>query len=277
MHYRIFVVVFSCLFGLVISKSQQPSPQEPNVIFDGNKAFSQEELRNAADECFRKLPNSRHNEPNVLEYCLRRVKFYLNSKGYLQAVVSPPREDNIEGARILVIPIEEGLRYRLGEIRITGSKVFSPAQLIEMSPLKSGDIVDGDALADWLFERVKKAYANLGYIQYAGEPEPHFRETSDESSEGVVDFTVTIDEGEAFVVSSIKFEGNGNIPLRHLQKEMQVRPGAVYSRERFEESIRRLNQLALFEPIVPDRDVDCQAGNKTAQLAITIRLKKRLQ
>lgn len=51
----------------------------------------------------------------------------------------------------------------------------------------------------------------------------------------------------------------------------------VYSIERFEESIRRLNQLALFEPIDAHKDAEYQSGMGTAELAITIRLKKRLQ
>jgi len=34
--------------------------------------------------------------------------------------------------------------------------------------MKTGDIADGGKISGWLFERVKKAYGNLGYIQYTG-------------------------------------------------------------------------------------------------------------
>lgn len=55
-----------------------------------------------------------------------------------------------------------------------------------------------------------------------------------------------------------------------------MRAQEVFSSERFEESIRRLNKLALFEPIDADKDVDFQSGTGTAELDLTIRLKKRL-
>jgi outer membrane protein assembly factor BamA len=128
----------------------------------------------------------------------------------------------------------------------------------------------------WLFERLKKAYGNLGYIHYTAEAEPHFRARSNDGAEGVLDLTVIIEEGKPFIVRSLKFEGNGDIAFATLQKEMLVRAQDVFSSERFEESIRRLNKLALFEPIDADKDVDYQSGNETAQLAITIRVKKRL-
>ncbi len=36
-----------------------------------------------------------------------------------------------------------------------------------MLDLKTGDVANADSISEWLFERVKKAYGNLGHIQMA--------------------------------------------------------------------------------------------------------------
>lgn len=215
-------------------------------------------------------------EPGTVEYCLRKVKLFLNGKGYLRAGVGAPQEHKTEASSQLVVPIDEGALYRIGVIRIQGSEVFSPEQLLEMSSLKPGDIAASDALGEWLFERVRKAYANLGYIRYTAEPEPKFHPAPAGTSEGVVDLTVTIDEGKPFIVRSIKFVGNGSIPTGVLQRKMLVRDREVYSQERFTESLKRINRLELFEWIDADKDVDYRVDNETHQLDVTIRLTERI-
>ncbi|HKO42011.1 MAG TPA: POTRA domain-containing protein [Pyrinomonadaceae bacterium] len=174
----------------------------------------------------------------------------------------------------VIVPIEEGVLYRLGEIKIRGSHIVSPEHILGMFNLKIGDIADADAIAVWLYERVKKFYANLGYIQYTAEPVPEFHSIPG-SSEGIVFLLVTVEEGKLFTIRSISFEGNGNIPLGVLRSELLVRDGDIFNQELLEESIMRLNRLELFERIDADRDVHYASNNKTPKFDLTIKLKKR--
>lgn len=259
----------------LLTLAQEPAHPEPGIVFEGNKVFSNQELVRVANECFSKVsPGPKKYEASAVEYCLRDVRRFMFRKGYLRATVGPHREQT-EASSQLVIPVEEGVRYRLGEIRIRGNNVFSSAQLLEMSSLKPGDIADGDAIGVWLYERTNNAYANLGYIEYTAEPEPDFRPTPAGASDGVVDLTITIEEGKVVIVRSIKFEGNVNIPADVLKRELLVVAGDVFSRERFEESVKRLNELKLFEKIDPDKDVEYRSNRESPQLDIIIRVKNR--
>jgi outer membrane protein insertion porin family len=196
-------------------------------------------------------------------------------RGYLRAVIGKPNREDIEGGVRIVVPIQEGVLYRLGEIKITDSKLFSPAQLLEMGSLKTGDIASGEAIGEWLFQRVNKAYSNFGYIKYTAEPVPDFHPTRDGAQEGVVDLTVFIEEGQAFTIRKIKLEGNGDIPESTLLREMLLRNGDLFSRDRFNDSLKIIDQMGIFEQIDSDKDVDYQVDNESARLDITIHLKKR--
>ncbi len=269
------LICFIFVVSGLVTLAQEPLHPEPGIIFEGNKVFSNQELVRVANECFSKVsPDSKKYEARAVEYCLRDVQRLLIRKGYLRATVGPQREQT-EASSQLIVPVEEGVRYRLGEIRIRGNNVFSSAQLLEMSRLKPGDIADGDEIGVWLYERTNKAYANLGYIEYTAEPELDFRPTLDGASDGVVDLTIMIEEGKAFIVRSIKFEGNGNIPADVLKRELLVVAGDVFSRERFEESVKRLNELKLFETIDPDKDVEYRSNRESPRLDIIIRVKNR--
>jgi outer membrane protein assembly factor BamA len=278
MRYTAWVVGLLCFFMTGVLGSQDSKPGEPSLVVEGNKVFSEKELLDVANKCLAEGSRARDKyEPSAVEYCLWKVKLFLNSKGYLQATVGTPQERRTEGSALLVVSIHEGALYRIGEIRIRGSKIFSPAQLLQMSSFKPGDIAGGDAIGEWLFEGVKKAYANLGYIEYMVEAEPELHAPAAGTSEGVVDLTVTIEEGRAFILRSIKFEGNGNIPTDVLQSILLVRDREIFSKERFDESIKRLNQLRLFEEIDADKDVNYKSDNESPELDITIHLKKRPQ
>jgi len=196
MRVRVGYVLLSLLVSSGIAGGQKPSSGKLTLVFEGNKVFSEEELLRITDPC---LENSRprvRSDSEAIEYCLRRLKLSMGSKGYLQAVVGPPREQEAENGLCLVVPINEGLRYRLGEVKIEGSKLFTSAQILEMLTLKTGDIADVESLSEWLNERVKKKYADFGYIQYSVDPEPKLHLKTGEQ-EGIVDLVVTIDEGKS--------------------------------------------------------------------------------
>ena len=259
----------------VVVSAQDSKVRWSQLSFEGNKVFSENELLDIAKKCMASgTPSGEEYERTEVEFCLRKIRFVLNDRGYLRATIGP-LPTQTEDRPKFVIPIDEGVRYRLGEIRLIGSTVFSSAQLLEMLSVKPGDVVNGGAIAEWLYERANKAYANLGYIRYTAEPELDFRPIAAGASEGVVDLKIIIEEGNAFVVRSIKVEGNGKIPPTVLQRELLVKVGDVFNRERFEESLRKVDELELFQKIDPDKDVNYRVDRETPRLDITIRVKER--
>ena len=185
----------------------------------------------------------------------------MHERGYLQARLGKTLYEQNENVSKATVPVEEGPLYRMGEIKIENTKVLAPAQILEMIGLRSGDVADGSKLGTGIFERVKEAYGNLGYIKYTAEITPtfHMKEGADE---GVVDFTITVDEDAQFRVRSIKFAGGDSKTNELLRRELMVRDGEVYNQDLFAKSIIRMNNTGLYDRIDPDRDVDYQTNEK---------------
>jgi outer membrane protein assembly factor BamA len=269
------VVLFGCVFGVSVIHAQEATTSKRILSFEGNKIFSNAELLEVANRCLTGYSKSQDdNEP--LEYCLYKVRQSMFAKGYLQAQLGTPVQEQTDNGSRTLISVKEGPLFRLGEVEIDGSKILAPSQIRAMFEPKSGDVANGEGIAEWLYERVKKAYGNLGYIQYTAEVQPKFHR-KDDASEGVVDLAVTIDEGPAFTIAAIKFVGNENVSRDVLLREMTVRNGDVYSQDLFENSLQRLSQNGQFQTIDADRDVDWSVDKEAPRVSLTIHLKKRVR
>jgi outer membrane protein assembly factor BamA len=266
------VVVFAGVLGVSASHAQEATAPKTILDFEGNKVFSKQELLEVANKCLAGFSKS-EDENETLDYCLHRVRQFLSARGYLQAQLGKPRQE--QNGSMTIVSVNEGALYRLGEVEIKGTRTLSPTQIREMFELKTGDIADSQRIAVWLFERVKKAYGNLGYIQYTAEVQPKFHR-KDGAREGVADFEVTIDEGLAFTIGSIQFVGNENVSKDVLLREMTVRNGEVFSQELLDASLIRINQSGQFETIDADKDVYYEVDKKAPRLNLTIHLKKRV-
>lgn len=263
-----YVLAASAIYG------QEPAQQDVVIDFEGNKAFSGQQLLDTANVCLAKSPRSQRYSSDTLDYCLSRVRLFLASQGYLRAIVGPPKtQESVEGVRITV-PVDEGARYRLGEITIEGSKLLSPKQLLEMLDLKSGDVAGNEVILGWLDGKVGRAYADSGHIQYTYDVDPQFRLTPE--GDNIVDFKIDIDEGRLFTIRKIEFVGNKRNPDQSLHRVLLIKEGDPFNQSLYDDSIRNLNQLGLFEEIDAARDLTMKSTKGSGQLDIIVHLKERV-
>lgn len=244
-------------------------------MFEGNKAFSHRELLAVTDKCLATDPRWKGEvDSELLEYCLHKLQAFLTARGHLQASIGKPQKLQSDSGQQWVVQVNENALYRLGEVRIEGSKLLSAERIRELLKLKTGDIADGELIGAWLFESVSRVYKNFGYLQYASEVVPEFFAARG-ATEGIVNLKVTVDEGDVFLVRSIRFEGNGNMPEDDLLRELTVRTGDVFNHELFSEGLKRITATGQFDVIDVDKDVDYRCDGKTPQLDLTIRVKRR--
>jgi outer membrane protein insertion porin family len=260
----------------VVTVRAQDGTDRPVLDFDGNKVFTKLELLDVANTCLDRYVDAAHPYQTAqLDYCLDKVVSRMHERGYLQARLGKTLYEQTGNISKATVPVEEGPLFRVGEIRIENTKVLTPAQILEMIGLRSGEVADGTKFSSAIFERAKEAYGNLGYIQYTAEITPTFR-LKEGADEGVADFTITIDEAAQFRVRSIKFAGGDSKTNEMLRRELMVRDGEVYNSDLFNKSITRMNNTGLYDRIDPARDVDYQTNEKTALIDVTIRLKKKI-
>jgi outer membrane protein assembly factor BamA len=267
------VVVFFWACAMTPVHAQEAPAPKKVLDFEGNKIFSKPELLEVANRCLSGFSKFQDQDA-PLDYCLHRVRQFMAAKGYLQARLGEPRHELTENGSKTLVSVDEGALFRLGEVEISGSRILAPTQIREMLEMKTGEIANGDSIGVWLFERVKRAYGRLGYIQYTAEVQPKFH-YKEGAPEGVADLEVNVDEGNVFTIASIKFDGNGNVPGDVLLREMIVRKGEIFSPDLLDESLTRINQSGQFETIDADKDVDYSVDQQSPRLSLTIHLRKR--
>ena len=179
---------------------------------------------------------------------------FLRSKGYLQARVAKPQQEESEPGVSWLISVTEGRLYHLGQIAIESSKLLSPDQIKEMLDLREGDIIDTERINTWLYKRLMRIYQNAGYLQFTAEVEPvyHVKANSDE---GVADLKITVDEGALFIVRSINFDGSGDTSDEALLRQMLIRVGRFAA--------------------VTERDVEFKVERDSPFLDLNIHLKRK--
>jgi outer membrane protein insertion porin family len=169
----------------------------------------------------------------------------------------------------------EGKVYRLGEFKVEGNSIFSEAQIRAVIGLNKGDIADGEKVSKGLFENLKKFYGQQGFIEYTAEPVPTFKDNPQNPNEGIVDFTVTIEEGKQFTLRRLEFIGNTFTRDNVLRREVLVNEGDIYNDAYWEYSVVKLNQLGYFNPIDKDKDVDRRTNDEEASVDLTLKVSER--
>lgn len=268
------------------------------IQFEGNTIFSDGKLRSQMKYVKEAGLISRFKGQDILhrdklEFDLRAVDNYMRSRGYLQARHGEPRIEGVgprrtgfpilplpflssvdEGLRVTV-PIVEGKLYRIGEMKIEGNSIFSEDQIRSVIGLNKGDVANGERIGKALFENLKKIYGAQGFIEYTAEPSPTFKENPQKPDEGIVDFTVTIEEGKQFSLRRLEFIGNTFTRDNVLRREVLLNEGDIYNQTNWEYSVIKLNQLGYFDPIDKDKDADFRTNDEEATVDINLKVTER--
>jgi outer membrane protein insertion porin family len=183
----------------------------------------------------------------------RLQDFYLN-EGYVTASVGEPAITYVDGKSgflkkkpvkwaKLEIPVNEGERYRVGEIKFEGMTVFKEEGIRMMLKLQPGDWYK-ESRIDKLTEKLRDAYGSQGYFQWTvgvDRKPDHQRK--------VVDVTLKMDEDKRYYVGKIRFTGNDTTRDKVIRREVYLNEGEVFNTEALKLSIRRINQLGYFKPM----------------------------
>src|SRR5438045_8285553 len=110
--------------------------------------------------------------------------------------------------------------------------------LRSLFPIKDGDIVSREKIAKGL-ENLRKAYGQLGYINFTSIPNTTFDE-----DKKLVFLDIDLDEGKQFYVRRIEFAGNTTTRDKVIRREIALEEVRVYDQHlRSEEHTSELQSL----------------------------------
>ncbi|HYO62348.1 MAG TPA: outer membrane protein assembly factor BamA [Pyrinomonadaceae bacterium] len=268
-----------------------------DIQFEGNQVFSDGDLRGQMQYVKEAGLISRFKGQDILDTrkleadLQGNVRFYMRSKGYLQASVGEPRVEGLGARRTgffiplpllsstddalrITVPVNEGKLFRIGEIKIEGNSILSEEQIRLALGLRTGDVADGKRIGKALSEDLKKVYGNFGFFQYDYEVNPTFKDAQN-PKEGVADFQIIINEGKQFTLRRLEFAGNTFTRDNVLRREVALNEGDIYNEGLWEFSILRLNQLGFFDPIDKDKDADFRTDEERAEIDINLKVVER--
>ena len=283
---------------VIFAIDEGPKVKVGNIIIDGNKAFSQREVIRAMKNLKPiGIPHSllfenlfaRTYDATKLDEDSERIRMFYMSRGYFTARVINHQEKvyDVYGRRMLVpmmkstkpgkrvditMTVSEGDKYFLRNFNFVGMKLFRTPDLIarQVFRMAPGDVFSTEKMQKGLDE-LRKLYGNFGYIDFVPTPDPEVVPGGKDQ----VDLTIDVDEGHQFFVRRIDFQGNTTTRDKVIRREMLIDEGDLYSRQLFDTSILRLNQLGYFEPLKPEDAADIKRDTKTNTVDLTLKLKER--
>ncbi len=270
-----------------------PTVKVGNIKFTGNQHLSSIYLRRSMKNLrpigipysiiFEDL-FARTFDASKLDEDTERVREAYRDKGYANAAVEEPKtqirdEGGLNwftfrpnrGKRIdILMPIEEGGRYRLGNITFSGNKAVTNVKALRSTfAIKDGEWFNATMISKGL-ENLKKAYGQLGYINFGAIPKLTYDDQKD-----TVSLNIDIDEGKPFYVSRIEFSGNTITRDRVIRRELLLEEGQVYNSQLWEYSLLRLNQLEYFEPLKVDQDSEAHQNPEAGTVELLLKVKEK--
>lgn len=192
----------------------------------------------------------------VREEAEEKLRIQWLNHGYFKAQVSSDAHvlsSNSAGERIaLSVHVDEGPQYRLAQITFKNNKAVSNEKVLRaLFPLKDGDIFSREAIAKGL-EHLRKAYGQLGYINFTLVPQTIFNDGNQ-----TVSLAVDVDEGKQFYVSSIDVIGADPKVL----KDLALKPGQIYNARLIEAFLQKhLPGAEVNDPHVVEKSLDEHTG-----------------
>ena len=272
------------------------------IEFEGNQVFKDGELRGQLQLVRETGIISRFKGQDILDlrklqYDLRKnVLSYMFSKGYFQARIGDPVVEGLGYRRTgipilnnfplpivtskddtlkIIVPITEGKIFRVGELKVEGNSIFSEQQILGYVGLQKGEIADGKRLQEAVYEDLKKVYGAQGFVLYNAEFDPNFKDNPANPNEGIVDVTITIDEGKQFRLRRLEFSGNTFTRDKILRREVLINEGDIYNQIALETSVIRLNQTGYFDPIDKDQDVEIRTDEEQGDVDLVVKVKEK--
>jgi outer membrane protein insertion porin family len=220
------------------------------IRFEGNHAFTEKELKKklkvSEKGFFYWLTSSGDLDRAALDQDVASLNALYSNQGYINARVGEPRIDIKDDGIEITLKIEEGDRFKVGKVDVTGDLIFPKEELhkklsIARETFYNREKVRNDVLA------ITDLYADQGYA-YA-DVSPRIDQNREQL---LVDITFTVQKREQVYFEKIIINGNTNTRDKVIRRELHVQEQGLFSGKDLKRSVRNLYRLDYFEDIKVD-------------------------
>jgi outer membrane protein insertion porin family len=220
-----------------------------SIRFDGNEVFGDWRLKWSMKKTketglvTRMLKKDIYS-PASIEEDLVKVRDLYRGIGYKSVQIGAPQLSVIEKRskrRLgIALAVDEGERWRLGEIRVEGNEIFKERPLLARFKRPRGGWLRAKTIDEGL-DGVRDLYRNTGHIM------ADVRSELVERDGNVADLLLKIEEGDQFRVGRLEFAGNSRTRDKVLRREFRVQEGMLLNMGAVKNSLFKINQLNYFK------------------------------
>jgi len=213
---------------------------------------------------------------NKLPDDLANIKKKFQENGYMEATIGEARIEEVTKRSFpifkkqkmmkIVIPVNAGYLYRLGEVKIEGAKSFSAEKLKDLIKLEKGEIYR-TSIREKSVKDIQEVFTNYGYLYGQVIPVENL-----DPKNKVVNVTYNLYEGEICFLRRLEFKGNLFTKDKVIRREMLISEGDVFRLALFKDSVLRVKQLGLVD-IEKDPDIK-PAQDDPTQLDVMVNVKE---
>lgn len=212
------------------------------VDIKGNKNFSDNQIKKLMKTRKAWLFNKGVFKKEEFEDDLKRIKGFYQHKGYTDVEVNSEVDYREKGVYIM-IKVDEGKRYYIGQIEIKGNQEIDKGEILAALTISAGSIFSKQAVYQGS-SQIRQLYVDRGYIFAQAEPVSVLN-----SETGKIDITYQISESHVAYLEDVQIKGNEKTKDQVIRRELKVYPGEKFDGKKMQESKQNLENLGFFEDI----------------------------
>jgi outer membrane protein assembly factor BamA len=248
----------------LVTKSKPAIIQE--VSISGTRTLSTAELRTIGGKLVGRCVDK---DKYLASYVQDEIRDAFQREGFLKVALRGPVE--ITSIDMLSKPIplhvaisvDEGDRYRFGNVEFKRNKAFSSDELRLLLPLKRGEIFDIEKVRQAL-RAFRDLYGERGYINFTPVPDTEF-----DDLDHLITLVIDLDEGEQFKIASVDFNAAGAVVGR-LRDAWSMKIGDAYSSRYIKQFFADNKELM---PADADPALNTEVGQDNKKKTVVIRLR----
>jgi outer membrane protein insertion porin family len=257
--------------GTVIFQIQEaPKVKITEVDFIGAKAFSEKTLRHQIKTrrrwAFSWITGSGYFKQDEFDSDPDALSEFYRSHGYLDFEINDVKLVHPTPKTLVVkYYVYEGQQYKVGSIKITGSKIFSDKEIVQGLnyihdyqhlkaklgpnglPMDVGNTFTPEGLTKDL-TAVEDFYGSRGYVDISQGEAIHVLRVPN-VAQGTMDVEFHLDDSQKDYVQKIEIRGNLKTKDKVIRRELAISPGEVLDMVRVKLSQHRLEDMRYFSKV----------------------------
>ncbi len=258
---------------LVFEVVEGPKTGILRINFDGNKAFSDNALRDVVvtkeSRWYRFFSSNDNYDPDRIEYDREQLRKYYVNRGYYDFKVISSTAELLPDQKNFVITyvLDEGPKYKFGKLTVTTSNVkrLNAGFLRAILPIKQGQPYQADRI-EGAVDQLTFAAGAAGFAFVDIRP----RQDADPKTK-LVNINFDVREGPRVYVERIDVVGNTATQDYVIRRELALSEGDAYNRVLVDRSKLNVKRLDFFKTV----DVDQLPGSAPDRTALRVKVQEQ--